>query len=112
LRSADETAPYEIAKSVYFYDFSMCVKLTLILLTTTIVAPPSNASKWQMGFNSAFKGLMIMDCDDNDDVEILHLWLFLLSVSPYFRDHLHLILLIKMGHPLTQMTGCVAILYF
>jgi hypothetical protein len=25
---------------------------------TTIVAPPSNASKWQMGFNSAFKGLI------------------------------------------------------
>jgi len=24
---------------------------------TTIVAPPSNTSKWQMGFNSAFKGL-------------------------------------------------------
>ena len=34
----------------------MCT-LTLNLLTTTIVAPPSNASKWQMGFNSAFKGL-------------------------------------------------------
>jgi hypothetical protein len=31
--------------------------LTLNLLTTTIVAPPSNASKWQMGFNSGFKGL-------------------------------------------------------
>jgi hypothetical protein len=31
--------------------------LTLNLLTTTIIAPPSNASKWQMGFNSAFKGL-------------------------------------------------------
>jgi len=31
--------------------------LTLNLLTTTIVAPPSNANKWQMGFNSAFKGL-------------------------------------------------------
>ena len=31
--------------------------LTLNLLTTTIVAPPSNASKWQMGFNSVFKGL-------------------------------------------------------
>jgi len=31
--------------------------LTLNLLTTTIVAPPSNASKWQMGFNSTFKGL-------------------------------------------------------
>jgi hypothetical protein len=31
--------------------------LTLKLLTTTIAAPPSNASKWQVGFNSAFKGL-------------------------------------------------------
>jgi len=31
--------------------------LTLNLLTTTVVAPPSNANKWQMGFNSAFKGL-------------------------------------------------------
>jgi len=33
--------------------------LTLNLLTTTIVAPPSKASKWQMGFNSAFKGLIL-----------------------------------------------------
>ena len=33
--------------------------LTLNLLTTTIVEPPSNASKWQMGFNSAFKGLIV-----------------------------------------------------
>ena len=32
--------------------------ITLNLLTTTIVAPPGNASKWHMGFNSAFKGLM------------------------------------------------------
>ena len=32
--------------------------LTLNLLTTTIVVPPSNASKRQMGFNSAFKGLI------------------------------------------------------
>ena len=31
--------------------------LTLNVLTTTIVAPPSNASKRQIGFNSAFKGL-------------------------------------------------------
>jgi hypothetical protein len=37
---------------------SGCVNaLTLNLLTTTIVAPNSNASKWQMGFNSPFKGL-------------------------------------------------------
>src|SRR5215475_3916071 len=32
--------------------------LTINLLMTTIFAPPSNASKWQMGFNSAFKGCM------------------------------------------------------
>jgi hypothetical protein len=38
--------------SVSFYH------LTLNLLMTTIVAPPSNTSKWQMGFNSAFKGLI------------------------------------------------------
>jgi hypothetical protein len=40
---------------------NICYKhlLTLNLLTSTIVAPPSNASKWQMGFNSAFKGLNI-----------------------------------------------------
>jgi len=36
-------------------------KLTLNLLTTTIVAPPSNPSKWQMGFNLAFKGLRLSD---------------------------------------------------
>jgi len=34
------------------------IQLILNLLTTTRVAPPSNASKWQMGFNSAFKGLI------------------------------------------------------
>ena len=34
--------------------------LTLNLLTTTIVAPPSNDRKWQMGFNSAFKGLVTL----------------------------------------------------
>ena len=38
----------------------MILWLTLNLLTTTIVAPPSNASKWQMGFNSAFKGLIFI----------------------------------------------------
>jgi hypothetical protein len=31
--------------------------LTLNPLTTTIVEPPSNTIKWQMGFNLAFKGL-------------------------------------------------------
>ena len=40
-------------------EFTQAFQLTLNLLTTTIVAPPSNASKWQMGFNSVFKGLII-----------------------------------------------------
>jgi len=31
--------------------------LTLILLTWRIWWGPNNASRWQMGFNSAFKGL-------------------------------------------------------
>jgi hypothetical protein len=31
--------------------------LTLILLTWRILRVPNNASKWQMGFNSEFKGL-------------------------------------------------------
>ena len=38
----------------------LLTRLTLNLLTTTIAAPPSNASKWQMGFNSAFKGLSVL----------------------------------------------------
>jgi hypothetical protein len=34
--------------------------LTLILLTWRKWRTPNNASKWQMGFNSAFKGLMLL----------------------------------------------------
>jgi len=37
--------------------------LTLILLTWRIGWAPSNASKWQMGFNSAFKGLRLSHQD-------------------------------------------------
>jgi len=37
--------------------FSQQWKLTLTLLTWRIWWAPNNASKWQMGFNSAFKGL-------------------------------------------------------
>ena len=33
-------------------------RLTLILLTWTIWRAPTNASKWRMGLNSAFKGLV------------------------------------------------------
>ena len=33
--------------------------LTLILLTWRIWRAPNNASRWQMGFNSVFKGLIV-----------------------------------------------------
>ena len=35
------------------------VHLTLSLLMWTIWRAPTNASKWRMGFNSAFKGLTL-----------------------------------------------------
>jgi hypothetical protein len=37
--------------------------LTLTLLTWRIWRASTNASKWQMGFNSAFKGLMWLLAD-------------------------------------------------
>ena len=40
----------------WIQNYSERICLTLNLPTTTIVARPSNASKWQVGFNSAFKG--------------------------------------------------------
>ena len=40
--------------------FSCCIWLTLILLTWKIWWAPNNASRWQMGFNSAFKGLRVL----------------------------------------------------
>jgi len=50
-------APTRLSATSYAHCLSR--SLTLNLLTTTIVAPPSNASKWQMGFKLAFKGLMM-----------------------------------------------------
>jgi hypothetical protein len=51
---------------VYMHATSPAVSLyhllTLNLLTSPIVALPSNASKWQMGFNLAFKGLNTLHC--------------------------------------------------
>jgi len=41
------------------YNIKLSYILTLILLTWRIWSAPNNASKWQMGFNSLFKGLML-----------------------------------------------------
>jgi hypothetical protein len=45
--------------------WTMWIGLTLILLTWRIWRAPNNASKWQIGFNSAFKGLNV---DKDGDV--------------------------------------------
>ena len=41
--------------------------LTLILLTWRIWWAPNDANKWQMGFNSAFKGTIFVGCSRNKD---------------------------------------------
>jgi hypothetical protein len=47
---------------IYIYDISSLRvnDLTLILLTRRKWRTPNNASKWQMKFNSAFKGLKLL----------------------------------------------------
>jgi len=47
---------------IYVYDISSLRvnDLTLILLTRRKWWTPNNASKWQMGFNSGFKGLKML----------------------------------------------------
>ena len=54
---------YEMKIPVYAQDNATfecaIVSLTLILLMWRIWWAPNNTSKWQMGFNSAFKGLII-----------------------------------------------------
>ena len=47
-----------MASKLGYTDLYMCLYLTLILLTWRIGWAPNNSSKWQMGFNSAFKRLM------------------------------------------------------
>ena len=55
--------------------------LTLTLLTWTIWRAPTNASKWRMGFNSAFKGLKIVSGS-------YALWFFFLTIrGPFNNTH-------------------------
>jgi hypothetical protein len=51
---------HNIYGTYFFPCGAINTNVTLNLLTTTIVAPPSDASKWQMGFNSTFKGLTVI----------------------------------------------------
>ena len=60
--------------NIYVIQKSKRHVLTLNLLTTTTVAPPSNASIWQMGFNSAFKGLKILQHVSDHIGSIIREW--------------------------------------
>ena len=66
--------------------------LTLNLLTTTIVAPPSNASKWQMGFNSAFKGLTHRIQIDKVEYSESHV----LAVRLSYNLHVNLMIILQL----------------
>ena len=59
-------------QKILVHDIVLCLK-SINLLTTTIIAPPSNASKWQMGFNSAFKGLKYINPLNTQLNSICHL---------------------------------------
>ena len=75
--------------------------LTLNLLTTTIVAPPSNASKWQMGFNSAFKGLSSILISLSSPIsEFLKFFFFLSCIKI-----LSLCISQRCSHPATRPTN-------
>jgi hypothetical protein len=71
--------------------------LTLNLLKTTIVAPLSNASKWQMGFNSAFRGLrkeVVFRFFLRKSIEKIHVWLNLTKITDSYHDDLCVFMII------------------
>ena len=55
---------HAIVNKFHGVNFCPFVVLTLILLTWRIWWAPNSVSKWQMGFNSAFKGLMSSISDE------------------------------------------------
>ena len=54
-------------------DNSYICYLTLILLMWRICWAPNNASKWQMGFNSVFKGLKMQNCSQHVSRDLMAL---------------------------------------
>jgi len=57
IRRKEKWQPLEWKVNIYCHFLFLMVYLTLILLTWRIWWASNNASKWQMGFNQAFKGL-------------------------------------------------------
>ena len=60
--------------------------LTLILLTWSKWWTPNNATKWQMGFNSAFKGLIFQTWWNNLNIwkQIIRMFVYTLPVGAIF----------------------------
>jgi hypothetical protein len=65
-------------------------QLTLILLTWNIGWAPNNASKWQMGFNLAFKGLNLSYCQVfGTDVTTAYFFLFFMCQWSLWTGRVH-----------------------
>ena len=80
-----------IVVQLYSWHFNMLMYLTLILLTWTIWRAATNASKWRMGFNSAFKVLIVawrfQNLLSSETVYIAELLHGLLSISRNIRKN-------------------------
>jgi len=89
-------------------------KLTLILITWRIWWAPNNASKWQKGFNSAFKGLKgrVTSLNFNESYEFISkiysrkclrqtVWLWDIHINPLYAElnpNCHLLALLGAHH--------------
>jgi hypothetical protein len=81
LLSPQNKSDFIKSEETFKSDQNLQQRLTLNMLTTTIVVPPSNASKWQMGFNSAFKGLICLTLHEM-------VWLFLIVSWAFVHDQM------------------------
>jgi len=74
---------------LHIYDISSLRvnDLTLILLTWRKWLTPNNASKWQMGFNSAFKGLNCSSFIWLNNLKSVQDRIFFLIPNIYFTAH-------------------------
>ena len=63
--------------------------LTLILLMWTIWRTPTNASKWRMGFNSAFKGLMSKRTHKNENFQSSTVLTIVCNTTSLFLNSMH-----------------------
>jgi hypothetical protein len=85
--------------------------LTLILLTWRIWWAPNNASKWQMGLNSAFKGLKLLQSNLMCECECVCEWVWVCWLQNYLTNRKsefyrqRILQFITLWHPSLLRTG-------